>query len=36
MAFWGRRVRQYINGRWATFEEGALRPQGKREVGEAL
>lgn len=27
LAFWGKSVRQYINGRWGTYEGGALRPQ---------
>lgn len=26
VAFWGKRLRQYIHGRWASHEEGALRP----------
>lgn len=27
LAFWGRSVRQLINGRWGQYEAGALRPQ---------
>ncbi|KAH6661198.1 major facilitator superfamily domain-containing protein [Truncatella angustata] len=27
VAFWGRTVRQYIQGRWSFSEKGALRPQ---------
>jgi hypothetical protein len=27
VAFWGKGLRQYIHGRWATNEGGALRPQ---------
>lgn len=27
LAFWGRNVRQLINGRWGAYEVGALRPQ---------
>jgi hypothetical protein len=27
IAFWGKRLRQYIDGRWAEGERGALRPQ---------
>ena len=27
VAFWGKKVRQYLHGRWGTFEAGALRPQ---------
>lgn len=26
VSFWGKRLRQYIHGRWAFHEEGALRP----------
>ncbi|KAF3763350.1 hypothetical protein M406DRAFT_340946 [Cryphonectria parasitica EP155] len=29
IAFWGRSVRQFIRGRWAEYEAGALRPQSK-------
>ncbi|OLN96293.1 putative MFS-type transporter C1271.10c-like protein 7 [Colletotrichum chlorophyti] len=27
LAFWGKGLRQYINGRWGVSEAGALRPQ---------
>jgi hypothetical protein len=27
VAFWGKSLRQYIHGRWAMNEGGALRPQ---------
>lgn len=27
VAFWGKSVRQFVNGRWGTYEGGALRPQ---------
>lgn len=27
LAFWGRNVRQLIDGRWGAYEAGALRPQ---------
>jgi hypothetical protein len=27
IAFWGKTLRQYIHGRWAYNQEGALRPQ---------
>ncbi|KAJ4328114.1 hypothetical protein N0V84_001483 [Fusarium piperis] len=27
VAFWGKTVRQYIDGRWSESEKGALRPQ---------
>jgi hypothetical protein len=27
IAFWGKGIRQYINGRWGSYEAGALRPQ---------
>ncbi|KAK6063278.1 major facilitator superfamily transporter [Seiridium cupressi] len=27
VAFWGKGVRQHMNGRWRAFEAGALRPQ---------
>lgn len=27
VAFWGKTLRQYIHGRWALNQEGALRPQ---------
>ncbi|KAJ4408192.1 hypothetical protein N0V82_009766 [Gnomoniopsis sp. IMI 355080] len=27
IAFWGKEVRQYVHGRWAQYEGGALRPQ---------
>lgn len=30
LAFWGKSVRQFINGRWGSYEGGALRPQSGR------
>ena len=27
IAFWGENLRQYIDGKWAINEMGALRPQ---------
>lgn len=33
LAFWGKSVRQYINGRWGSYEGGALRPQSGRREG---
>ena len=27
VSFWGKRLRQYIDGKWAVNEMGALRPQ---------
>ena len=27
IAFWGKNLRQYIDGKWAINEMGALRPQ---------
>lgn len=29
LAFWGKSVRQFINGRWGEYEAGALRPQSR-------
>lgn len=33
LAFWGKSVRQYISGRWGSYECGALRPQSGRREG---
>ncbi|KAJ4387292.1 hypothetical protein N0V93_007881 [Gnomoniopsis smithogilvyi] len=36
LAFWGRSVRQLIDGRWGQYQAGALRPQTRPRDGEGM